>query len=136
MIHNDRGPAVVFSDGSYAWISHGKYHREDGPAIKDNQKMEQQYWKDGSHLVTNSIRDDNPIFIIRDGESTIFTIKDVAVIDTQNSPQLEKSDESNADMLAIAIAALGTASLISCFLGKQKASKKPAERKHLLTVKR
>ena len=33
-IHNDNGPAIIFTDGSKIWYKHGKIHREDGPAIE------------------------------------------------------------------------------------------------------
>ena len=35
-IHNDSGPAVIFSDGSTQYYQHGHLHRTDGPAIKTN----------------------------------------------------------------------------------------------------
>lgn len=35
VLHRERGPAVMFDDGSREWYFHGDLHRTDGPAVID-----------------------------------------------------------------------------------------------------
>ena len=32
-LHNEEGPAVIYNDGTKAWLINGKLHRENGQAL-------------------------------------------------------------------------------------------------------
>ena len=44
-IHNDDGPAVIWSDGTKFWYKHGKPHREDGPAVESGSGAKEWWYK-------------------------------------------------------------------------------------------
>jgi hypothetical protein len=44
--HREDGPAVEFSDGYKFWYLHGKLHREDGPAI--DWAASKEFWINGT----------------------------------------------------------------------------------------
>jgi hypothetical protein len=130
-IHSDSGPAIFFADGSMAWVVNGKYHRTDGPAVIDTVQGVHQYWRDGMHvdtiyehemlhsarLINDNPATNSPIFIARDGQTTVLSIADGGV------QSEEKSDGSNADLFAVALTAFGTAGLLSILRPKLRQQK-------------
>ena len=59
--HRDKGPAMIYSDGSEEWLSQGKLHRDGGPAVIWANQSE-EWWQEG-----NRHRDDGPAVIYADG---------------------------------------------------------------------
>ena len=45
-IHNDDGPAVIYSDGTKSWFKHNKRHRDDGPAFENANGNKAWYYED------------------------------------------------------------------------------------------
>jgi len=49
LLHRDDGPAIEEDDGTRRWYRRGKLHREDGPAI-DYADGTRCWWLDGRQL--------------------------------------------------------------------------------------
>lgn len=48
-LHNVDGPAVIYADGTKAYLIHGQRHRTTGPAVEwSNGEVE--YWLNGQQL--------------------------------------------------------------------------------------
>lgn len=45
-LHNDDGPAIVYSEGTTAWYKYGVCHREDGPAVEYSNGSKYYYYND------------------------------------------------------------------------------------------
>ena len=62
LAHRDDGePATTFTDGTQMWYQHGKFHREDGPAVIYADGTQMWYQQDQLH------REDGPAVICADG---------------------------------------------------------------------
>jgi len=74
--HRDNGPAIVYSNGYKVWYKNGKYHREDGPALIYSNG--DQYWyKDGIQFYpsTNTNNKDDNAMIKTTTEPIIQSIQ-------------------------------------------------------------
>lgn len=69
MVHSEHEPALIWPDGSIEWLYEGKAHREDGPAVEDENGW--QYWykhgqlhRDGDQpaLITNIVDNGELVF--------------------------------------------------------------------------
>ena len=47
--HREDGPAIKCNDGSESWWIHGQLHKEDGPAIVDGSGYK-AWWKNGKQI--------------------------------------------------------------------------------------
>jgi hypothetical protein len=113
MVHSTGAPAIRFSDGSLVWVENGRYHREDGPAIIDTALGINQYWLNGEHIETEQwISDDaqHTDYAEHADDSNIIKVNCDSNINAH-----DKSNQSNDDILTIAIAAFGTISLLNAF---------------------
>jgi hypothetical protein len=77
IIYRLDGPSVIYKDGGKYWWKHGKLHREDGPAVEENdynqwcvdglrhredgpaivffsQEKNNQWWYHNKHIAVNS----------------------------------------------------------------------------------
>jgi hypothetical protein len=55
--HNDHGPAIIYEDGTKAWMKHGVLHRDDGPALI-TPKGDMMWFYDGVLHLTTYASDD------------------------------------------------------------------------------
>ncbi len=51
--HNDAGPAYILAD-YYAYFSHGKCHRIDGPATNRHEVFEESWWYQGKMFASKA----------------------------------------------------------------------------------
>ena len=59
MLHQNDGPAIIDADGSQKWYVHGRFHREDGPAVINKKDKAEGWYRHGvAH------REDGPAKII------------------------------------------------------------------------
>ena len=49
--HREDGPAIKFNNGTKEWYINGKYSRLDGPA-REFSSIDKEYWIEGKHYST------------------------------------------------------------------------------------
>ena len=45
-LHNEDGPAFILINGTKAWYIHGKFYRENGPAVYSPQNTDKKFYID------------------------------------------------------------------------------------------
>lgn len=69
-LHNEIGPAIIYSDGTQVWMINGKRHRIDGPAAIDPDGTQNWYvnnrrYKDNqSYQKAAGITDEDMLVIV------------------------------------------------------------------------
>ena len=65
-LHRDDGPAIIDNDGYKAWYKNGEFHRDDGPAVINSNGSKVWYKNGRPH------RDDGPAVIVSNGSKVWY----------------------------------------------------------------
>ena len=88
LIHADLMPAIIFRDGSHAWVKNGQLHRWGGPAIEDRSGAGIQYWLNNIYLseeeYTECICDE--IEPIAESVGLVYYKRDSKIVHRKNGP--------------------------------------------------
>jgi hypothetical protein len=52
-LHREDGPAIEDENGSWAWFCRGQLHRDGAPAVRlvfKDGRVEEQYWVEGKEI--------------------------------------------------------------------------------------
>jgi hypothetical protein len=119
-IHCESSPAILYRDGSFAWMMHGFYHNPNGPAIVSQDGKVKQYWLNGS------LYSEYDYFKMIDSDydrSAALMPEDIGALMNNTGADDEKSEPSNPSLMEVAALALGVAAFLSSIKHSKKQHK-------------